>query len=531
VNRTPGPAPRPDPPLLPVIPPMADAPALLQVSGLTKRFPGVTALDGVSFAVGTGEIHGLLGENGAGKSTLLKIISGAQEPDAGTILWDGQPTTVGSPQAAQAMGVVTIYQEFNLVPTLSVAENIYLGREPLRFGRLIDWPRLRADAAAITGRVGLQIDPETPVAELSVAEQQMVEIARALSVRARLIIMDEPTSALSEAEVTRLLSIMRNLRREGVSIMFVTHRLEEAMAICDRVTILRDGKLAAVRDREGLTTAAIIELMVGRVASDLYRRPQVRHAGGPVRLAARGLRTGAGARAQGTHLHGIDLEVRAGEILGIAGLVGAGRTELARAIFGADPLLEGSIEVDGRPVTIRSPVDAIRHGIGLVPEDRKQQALFLQQAIRRNFSVASLDRFLRAGLFVDERREEKALEGFRASLKVRMASPDHAVANLSGGNQQKIVLARWLSLNPKVLIVDEPTRGIDVAAKAEVHELLDELAGRGIAVIAISSELPEILAIADRIVTMREGRITGEVAPAEATQERLMALMTLNQAA
>jgi inositol transport system ATP-binding protein len=510
---------------------MAEAAFLLQVDGLTKRFPGVTALDAVSFAVEHGEVHGLLGENGAGKSTLLKIISGAQKPDSGTILWDGRPVTIPSPQAAQAMGIVTIYQEFNLVPTLSVAENIFMGREPLRLGCFVDWPRLHDEARAITRRVGLDVDPETPVAHLSVAEQQLVEIARALSVEARLIIMDEPTSALSEAEVSRLLTIIRNLRRDGVSIMFVTHRLEEAVAICDRVTIMRDGKLAAVRERAGLTTAMIIELMVGRVASDLYRRPAVRHAGGPVRLSVKGLRTDTSARAQGTKLHGIDLEVRAGEILGIAGLVGAGRTELARAIFGADPIAAGTITIDGKPVSIRSPLDAIRHGIGLVPEDRKQQALFLQQAIRNNFSAASLHRFLRAGIFVDERKEQRALDGFRASMKVRMASPDQAVSNLSGGNQQKIVLARWLSLDPKVLIVDEPTRGIDVAAKAEVHELLDQLASRGIAVIAISSELPEILAIADRIVTIREGHVTGEVSSNEATQERLMALMTLQQAA
>jgi inositol transport system ATP-binding protein len=509
---------------------MTDPSALLCVDGLTKQFPGVVALNDVSFSVRRAEIHGLLGENGAGKSTLLKIVSGAESEDSGTILWDGQPVRITDPHAAQALGIVTIYQEFNLVPTLTVAENIFIGREPLRYGRFIDWPRMRADARAITKRVGLSIDPDALVSGLSVAEQQMVEIARALSVRARLIIMDEPTSALSEAEVTRLLAIMRNLKAEGVSIMFVTHRLEEAMAICDRVTILRDGKLAAVRDREGLETSTIIQLMVGRAASDLYRRPAIRHKAGPVRLAIRGLRTGSGQRtSQGTTLQGIDLEVRAGEIVGIAGLVGAGRTELARAIFGADPIVAGRIEIDGKPVLIRSPHDAIRHGIGLVPEDRKQQALFLQQAVRSNFSVASLDRFLRAGIFVDESQERTALERFRGSMKVRMASPEQPISNLSGGNQQKIVLARWLALNPKVLIVDEPTRGVDVAAKAEVHELLDALAAEGIAVVAISSELPEVMAIADRIITMREGCITGEVLPAEATQEYLMTLMTLDR--
>jgi inositol transport system ATP-binding protein len=509
---------------------MTDLSGLLCVDGLTKQFPGVVALHGVSFQVGHAEIHGLLGENGAGKSTLLKIVSGAQAADAGTILWDGQPVRIADPHAAQTLGIVSIYQEFNLVPTLTVAENIFIGREPRRYGRFVDWSRMRAEARAITRRIGLMIDPDATVSELSVAEQQMVEIARALSVRARLIIMDEPTSALSEAEVARLFAIMRSLKADGVSIMFVTHRLVEAMAICDRVTILRDGRLATVCDRETLTIPAIIQLMVGRAAAELYRRPVVRHRAGPVRLAVRGLCTPVGQRAShATILQGIDLEVRAGEIVGIAGLVGAGRTELARALFGADRFASGRIEVDGKSVTIRSPRDSIRCGIGLVPEDRKQQALFLQQAVRSNFSVASLGRFIRAGIFVDERKERAALDQFRRSMNIRMAGPEQSISNLSGGNQQKIVLARWLALEPKILIVDEPTRGIDVAAKAEVHELLDALAAQGIAILAISSELPEVLAIADRIITMREGRITGEVPATGATQEGLMALMTLDR--
>jgi inositol transport system ATP-binding protein len=505
------------------------SPPLLRIDGLTKRFPGVLALEDVSLTVEAGEVHGLLGENGAGKSTLLKIISGAQSPDSGTITWDGREVTIPTPQAAQALGITTIYQEFNLVPTLTVAENVFIGREPLRFGGFVDWPRMRRETRAVIGRIGLAIDPDALVSDLSVAEQQMVEIARALSINSRLIIMDEPTSALSEAEVERLLGIMRTLRGQGVSIMFVTHRLEEAMAICDRFTILRDGKLAAMRSRQGLSIPEIIELMVGRAASELYRRPQVRHKAGAVRLSVRNLRSASRRRAShATTLQGIDLEVRGGEILGIAGLVGAGRTEFARAVFGADPYVADRIEVDGKPVAIRSPYDAIRAGIGLVPEDRKQQALFLQQAIRPNFSIASLGRFARAGVFMDEAKEREALAKFRGQMNVRMTGPEQKIANLSGGNQQKIVLARWLALDPKILIVDEPTRGIDVAAKAEVHELLDALAARGIAVIAISSELPEVLAIADRIVTMREGRITGEVSPAGATQEQLMTLMALD---
>jgi len=498
-----------------------DAP-LLRLTGVTKRFPGVTALDDVSLTVRAGEIHALLGENGAGKSTLLKIVSGAQSPDAGTIEWRGRPIALASPHAAQRQGIVTIYQEFTLIPDLTIAENVFVGREPLRCG-FVDGRQMRRDTRAITARIGLTLDPATPVRALSVAEQQMVEIARALSMDSRLIVMDEPTSALSGAEVARLLDIMRGLRRDGIAVIFVTHRLEEAATICDRMTVLRDGKLVGERAMADVPMSEMIRMMVGRSADALYRRPQTRHAAGAVRLAVRGLRT---RPTRGTALHGVDLEVRAGEILGIAGLVGAGRTEFSRAVFGADPIVAGTIEVDGRPLVVHSPCDAIRAGIGLVPEDRKQQALFLSQAVRPNFSIAALAKFSH-GPFVDVRAETRALDGYRDAMHIRMRGPEQIVIDLSGGNQQKVVLARWLALEPKVLIVDEPTRGVDIAAKAEVHELLDALAGRGIAIIAISSELPEVMAISDRILTMREGRITGELAGSDATAERLMGLMAL----
>ena len=502
---------------------------LLRLIGLTKRFPGVTALADVSLEIRAGEVHGLLGENGAGKSTLLKIVSGAQHPDTGTIEWDGAPITLANPHRAQALGIVTIYQEFNLVPDLSIAENVFIGREPVRSG-FVHWARLRTDTAAVMRRIGLDLDPMRPVRGLSVAEQQMVEIARALSMQSRLIIMDEPTSALSETEVFRLLRIMDGLRAEGLAIIFVTHRLSEATGICDRVTVLRDGRLVGARPVAGLAMDELIRMMVGRAADELYRRPATRHAPGPVRLRVTNLST-EGVAQHGTTLRGIDLDVRQGEILGIAGLVGAGRTEFARAVFGADPRSSGDIELDGTRRNIGSPRDAIRAGIGLVPEDRKLQALFLSQAVRSNFSIAALAQFLRLGTFVREGAEAAALDDYRRALKIRMASGEQSIINLSGGNQQKVVLARWLALKPKVLIVDEPTRGVDIAAKAEVHELLDELAGSGIAVVAISSELPEVLAISDRIVTMREGCITGELPAAEASQERLMELMTLERAA
>jgi inositol transport system ATP-binding protein len=499
---------------------------LLRVTGIAKRYPGVQALDDVSFELRAGEIHGLLGENGAGKSTLLKILSGAETADAGTIAIDGRQQTFTSPQDAQALGIATIYQELNLLPNLSVAENVFIGREP-GSRVFVSWRRLAEDTRALMNRIGLRIDPMTEVRDLSVAEQQMVEIARALSSEARLIIMDEPTSALSEAEVERLFAIVRELREQGLGIIFVTHRLDEVMRICDRATVLRDGRRVGTRAVAELSVDDLIRMMVGRSMAQLFT-PLAPREVGDVILEVEGMsRRGNLLDPHASVLDDIHLVVRRGEILGIAGLMGSGRTELARSIFGADAFQTGRILIDGSEVTVRSPEDAIRAGIGLVPEDRKQQALFLSLAVRSNLSLAALGRLARFGGFVDETAEAALVERFRVSLNIRMAGPDQLIANLSGGNQQKVVLARWLALEPKILIVDEPTRGIDVAAKAEVHQLLDRMARAGIAIVAISSELPEILAIADRILTMREGRITGEIARVAASEERLMQMMTL----
>ncbi|MBB5221233.1 inositol transport system ATP-binding protein [Amaricoccus macauensis] len=514
----------------PTASPAASAEPLLVIDNLGKRFVGVTALDGVSLDVRAGEVLGLLGENGAGKSTLLKILSGAQPPSSGTITFDGAPYAPASPIEAKARGIVTIYQELSLIPTLSVAENIFIGRAPLSGLGLVDWRAMRRETRAIIARVGLTTDPETPVSALSVAEQQLVEIARALSLSSRLIIMDEPTSALTEAEVARLLAIMSRLRGEGVAIMFVTHRLEEASQICDRVTVLRDGRLAGhmARDAGPIPIPAIIERMVGRAASELYARPTERHAPGDTRLAIRGLTTPRNPEAPNAiTLGGVDLDIRAGEILGLAGLVGSGRTELARAVFGADPVASGSMTLDGAAYAPSSPHDAIARGIGLVPEDRKHQAIFAALGILTNFSVAALSRFAGPLGIMREREERRVLAEYRKALSIRMASPEQRIDGLSGGNQQKVIVARWLARDPKVLIVDEPTRGVDVGAKAEVHQILVQLASRGIAVLVISSELPEILAVSDRIVTMRQGRITGEMPASEATEEKLMALMAL----
>jgi len=508
----------------------ADSAPLLQMSGIAKSFPGVRALDGVDLEVAPGEIHALLGENGAGKSTLLKILAGAQSPDSGTITFDGKPVTFASPHAAQQFGIVTIYQEFTLAPDMSIAENVFIGREPGP-GPFVNWSKLASDTEALIRGIGLERSPMTLVRNLSVAEQQMVEIARALSMNSRLIVMDEPTSALSLAEVDKLFAIIRKLKADGISVIFVTHRLEEVIEICDRYTVLRDGRNVGAGSVADITIEGIIRLMVGRELTALFAHREATDAG-PVALAVEGLsRRRTAQDPHATELKDVSLHVRRGEILGIAGLVGAGRTETARAIFGADPFDEGRVLIDGTAVDIRTPRDAISHGIGLVPEDRKLQALFLSQAIRTNMSVAALDRIDRLGIFVDERKERGMVEEFRKLLNIRMAGPDQPVGNLSGGNQQKVVLARWLALRPKVLIVDEPTRGIDVGAKVEVHNLLFDMARSGIAVIAISSELPEVLAISDRIVTMREGRVTGEVVRAEATQEKLMAMMTLGAGA
>jgi inositol transport system ATP-binding protein len=499
---------------------------LLKMTGISKSFPGVKALEQVDFEVGRGEIHAFLGENGAGKSTLLKILSGAQPPDSGTITFDGSPRVFASPHDAQKAGIVTIYQEFTLAPDMSIAENIFVGREPgSRF--FVNHARMEEESRKISQRIGLERDPASRVRDLSVAEQQMVEIARALSMESRLIIMDEPTSALSRTEVEKLFAIVRSLKAEGITTIFVTHRLEEVFELCDSYTVLRDGRHVGAGEVKDTNIEGIIRLMVGREIGLLQARKET-FVRPEIALSVEGLnRLRKSNDASAIELHDVHFTVHKGEILGLAGLVGAGRTESARAIFGADRIDSGRILVEGKPVAIHSPADAIRHGIGLVPEDRKQQALFLGLAIRTNISMAAHHDISNWTTFISARKEDALVEEYRKALNIRMASGDQLVGNLSGGNQQKVVLARWLALRPRVLIVDEPTRGIDVGAKVEVHNLLIDMAKAGIAIVVISSELPEVLALADRIVTMREGRVTGEVPGRGATQEQLMTLMTM----
>jgi inositol transport system ATP-binding protein len=500
---------------------------VLAASNVSKRFPGVVALDNVSLTMRPGEVHALLGENGAGKSTLLKILSGAHHQDTGTIKFNGQVLGRQSPFERQQIGIVTVYQEFNLMPNMSVAENIFIGREPGR-ANFVSWPAMQKSARTALDRLDLDIDPRTPVHTLSVAEQQMIEIARALTINAKLIILDEPTAALSDREVEKLHRIIRDLKSGGIGITYVTHRLHEVARICDRFTVLRDGRMAGEGNVAEVSTDQIIRMMVGRSVEYLSAGEQTK-AGEVVLRIERLTRVKRLPRPQAVLLRQISLNVRRGEILGLAGLVGAGRTDFVRAIFGAEPFDSGKIYLDGREIKISSPTTAIRCGIALVPEDRKQQGLFITQSVRQNMTLPSLPRLSFWKYFVDEKAENNLIERFRRSLRIRMPNSDVTAGTLSGGNQQKIILARFLALEPRVLMVDEPTRGIDIGAKAEVHQLLRQLAATGAAIVVISSELPEILSLCDRIVTVKEGRITGDLPVSQATEEGLMKLMTLGE--
>ncbi|CAN5584657.1 sugar ABC transporter ATP-binding protein [soil metagenome] len=503
---------------------MTDAQPLLQMIGVDKQFPGVHALRDVSLHVSAGECLALVGENGAGKSTLMKILSGVYPADKGQMMIDGHEVRPHNPHHAQTLGVSIIYQEFNLFPNLSVEENIFIGREPNRTG-FVKRRAMRVEAVALLDQLGVQLDPRSIVRNLSVAQQQMVEIAKALSLNARLVIMDEPTSALTDTEVQALFRIIRGLKEQGLGVIFITHRLEEIFSICDRITVLRDGQNAGDLDVADASPEKIVQLMVGRAVSELFTKQESAALGDPI-LSVRGVGRAATAQdAARVVLKNISFDLRAGEILGLAGLVGSGRTELARVLFGADPFDSGEILVEGNQARIRNPSQAIEHGIALVPEDRKLQALVLLLSIRENVSLPNLGELSSFG-FVRRKDERALVAKYIEALRVRTPSQDQKVMNLSGGNQQKVVLAKWLSRNPRILIVDEPTRGIDVGAKAEVHELLTELANTGVGVLMISSELPEVMRMSDRILVMREGSIAGELSRADATQERIMELAT-----
>jgi rhamnose transport system ATP-binding protein len=489
---------------------------VLALRDAAKSFGAVHAVINGTIELYAGAAHALVGENGAGKSTVVKILAGVYQPDSGELLIDGQPVTLHGPAGAQQAGIAVIYQEPTLFPDLSVAENIFMGRQPLAAGRRIDRRRMQADAAALFGRLGVRLDPGRISRGLSIADQQIVEIAKALSLDARVIVMDEPTAALSLAEVARLFDVVRTLRAAGAAVLFISHRLEEVFEICQRVTVMRDGRHVLTSELAGLTADDLVRAMVGRQVADRAAGPRA-EPGERVLLVERLTREGV--------FTDISFEVRAGEIVALAGLVGSGRSEVARAVFGIDRYDAGRVVMRGRGLRRASPTAAMAAGIGFVPEDRRQQGLVMDMSVQQNVALASLARLRKGGLVRSAAERAFAADwAVRLNLKYgRLVDP---VFQLSGGNQQKVVLAKWLGRQPTLLIVDEPTRGIDIATKAEVHRLLTQLASDGVAILMISSELPEVLHVGDRVLVMREGRLTAEFGHQDATEEKIMAAAT-----
>jgi len=494
----------------------------VSMTGMSKSFVGVKVLKSVDFDVRAGEVHALLGENGAGKSTLIKILSGLYSPDAGSISVNGEITRFSSTRDATAAGIATVYQELLLFPELTVAENVFLGHYPRKAGGWIDWQEVRSRTRALLDQLDTSdLDVDAKVLTLSVAQRQRVEIAKALSRNARILIMDEPTASLVESDVQRLMQVVRQLRDRGVGIVYVSHRLAEIFELADRVTVLRDGALVGTRQIGEVDERQLVSMMVGRSIDSLF--PKADAAIGETVLEVRNLN-------HGRHVRDISFSLRRGEILGIAGLVGSGRTELALTLFGMTPATSGEILLEGKPVKIDSPRQARDLGIAYVPEDRGLQGLVKPMAIRKNISMATIER-LSAGIFIKAAAEaQRALEAVRR-FSIRCRDIGQPVGELSGGNQQKVVIAKWLETNPKVLILDEPTRGVDVGAKAEIHTIMGELVKQGVAILMISSELPEVLGMSDRVLVMSGGRVTDEIPRAEATPERVGAAMTAHRSA
>ena len=490
---------------------------MLEMKGVSKRFPGVVALDAVDLEVYPGEVVALAGENGAGKSTLVKILGGIYQPDSGHLRIDGEEVVIRSVSDAISRRLGFIHQELNVLDNLDIAENVFLGREPVWAGplKLVDRGRIHTEASVYLKRLGLNLSSRTPLKNLSIAQQQMVEIAKALSLNARVLIMDEPTSSLTLTETARLLEVARELRAQGVSIIYISHRLGEISDLADRVVVLRDGRNAGTLSREEMSHDRIVRLMVGRDINHFYAQPET--SGEPGYFKVRNLRTKRYPR------HAISFDVGRGEILGLAGLVGAGRSEVARAIFGVETALAGTMLLDGKPIKILSAQDAIENGIYLVSEDRRKTGLVLEMTIRENITLPALSAYTSAGL-IDASAERKAAEQMRGKLNIKAPSVETKAANLSGGNQQKVVLAKWLSLIPKVLIFDEPTRGIDVGAKAEIYQRMRQLSRSGVAIIMISSDMEEVLGESDRVAVMHEGAITGILDRKDCSEEAIMRL-------
>ncbi|MEZ5967290.1 MAG: sugar ABC transporter ATP-binding protein [Planctomycetota bacterium] len=489
----------------------------LLVRGAGKSFPGVRALDDVDFAVGAGEVVAVVGENGAGKSTLMKVLAGVQRLDQGEVLVDGRPVAFDSVAAAQRQGIALIHQELNLCSNLSVGANVMLGHEP-RTGPFLRDRALLARARVALDRVGLSVDPRRPLADLSIGQQQRVEIAKALSVDARLLIMDEPTSSLTQAEAERLFAVVEDLRAQGLSVVYISHRLSEVERLADRVVVLRDGRNAGELRGDDICHARMVGLMVGRDVERFYQRAA--HTPGAVVLEVRGLRSDAWPQ------HDVDLQVRAGEIVGLAGLVGAGRSELLGCLFGVRRPRAGQVRVGGQLVPLGAPRAALEAGMALVPEDRKEQGVVLDLGVDANISLASLHRRARGGVFVATAAERQLAQSTVQQLGVKTPHLVQPVRYLSGGNQQKVVLGKWLALGPAVLLLDEPTRGIDVGAKAEIYALLHQLAGRGMAVLLASSEMEEVMGVCDRVMVMHEGRIVGELPRSACSEQAILRLAT-----
>ena len=485
---------------------------VLRMDGIIKRFPGVLALDNVQFELNKGEVHVLLGENGAGKSTLMKILSGAYVKDEGEIFVDDHLIEIESPAHAQELGIGIIYQEFNLNPHLTVAENIFLGREPTIIPGVIDWKKMFREAQRILDSLNVDINAKQIVESLGVAMQQMVEVAKALSLQARILIMDEPTASLSNNEIEALFHTIKKLQSEGVAIIYISHRLEEIFRIGDRVTVLRDGKYIDTKPVSDLSRDEMVKMMVDRDLDDHI--PKIKADIGEVVLEVENL-------SVKDRLKDISFKLRKGEILGIAGLMGAGRTRLAKTLFGAENISEGTIRIDGELTELKSPRDSINAGIGLVTEDRKNEGLILDLSVKQNVCLPNMNKFINGG-WINSRKENQVVDNYIEKLKIKTPTRNQLTIFLSGGNQQKVVLSKWLCSDAKIFIFDEPTRGIDVGAKTEIYQLMNRLVAKGVAIIMISSEMPEILGMSDRILVMRDGRIAGELSDSEANQEKIM---------